>query len=336
MIAGTAIDRSSLTGAASDLWAGAAASRGAVRRFYRWDAHVVCVEFAGSDLLPVLTPALAHRETDAAAQPSLTIAAWSGGPALAAGVERDVSDECGVGVARSRGTVSLLDRAARRGYFWTPSADAIPGWIAGSPWRTLLHWWWRSHGLQVVHGAAVATAGQAVLLAGPGGAGKSTTTFACLRRGLDVLAEDHCLLAVEEPVTVFGLYSAGKLTDATLAAFPELREMVADLPGTRRCEGGKQLFFLDSRFRARFPERAQVKAMLIPTMADRATSTIVPASRADGLRAIAPSTLLQLPGAGSADLRQLTRLASHVPIHRLELGRDLDRAVAVITDFLAS
>jgi hypothetical protein len=339
----TAIDGTALVDTASEAWTRAAASAGIVRRFYRWGRHVVCVEFAGRDLLPVLTPALVHREIEPVANPSLTIAAWVAGRSMHEAFPMEPlwhdgrdREKFTVGVARSRATISMLDRSAARGYFWAPRAGAIPPWMAGSPWRSILHWWWRPLGLQMVHAAAIAVDGAAVLLAGPGGAGKSTTTFACLRQGLDVLGEDHCLVAVDPPVTAFGLYCAGKLTDDALSAFPDLCDMVRDLPGTLRCEPGKQLFFPGSRYRPRFPERAPIKAMLIPAIVDRRTPAIVPASRAEGVRAIAPSTLFQLPGAGDHDLRQLARLAGHLPTYRLELGRDLDRAAAVIASFLSA
>ncbi|MHA1169545.1 MAG: hypothetical protein ACTSRU_17095, partial [Candidatus Hodarchaeales archaeon] len=55
-----------------------------------------------------------------------------------------------------------------------------------------------------------------------------------------------------------------------------------------------------------------------------------PASAGEVLRALAPSTLLQLPGAGKADIKIMSRLIRKVPGYTLELGSDISSIHEVI------
>src|SRR5579862_5764464 len=53
---------------------------------------------------------------------------------------------------------------------------------------------WHQRGLLPLHASVVATDAKAVALAGPSGAGKSTLAAALSARGLDVLADDICIV----------------------------------------------------------------------------------------------------------------------------------------------
>jgi hypothetical protein len=328
-----------LVGRVSAAWSRAAAAHAVVRRCFRWDRETIAVDFAGDAAIPALTRAVAHRECQSDEEPTLTISVWDG---ASTGVDSGLADDvettvnhADAGLVRSGETVSVLDRSARRGYFWTPSVAALPVWMLGGPWRALLHGWWRPLGRQIVHAAAVGRHGRGVLIVGRGGIGKSTTAFACLRAGMDWLADDYCLLAPEPELRAIGLYATGKLTDDSVTTFPELADFVSVLPGALRCDSPKHLYFLDPRFRPQLATSIAIAAMLMPEISTGRATEIVPASRADGLRAIAPSTLLQTPGAGDADLRQMARVAQAVPSYRLRLGRNLDGVIGAIEEFLA-
>jgi len=53
------------------------------------------------------------------------------------------------------------------------------------------------------------------------------------------------------------------------------------------------------------------------------------------LKALAPSTILQLPGAGQKALRSIAKLLKQVPCYVLELGIDQERIPGVILDLLS-
>jgi hypothetical protein len=78
-----------------------------------------------------------------------------------------------------------------------------------------------------------------------------------------------------------------------------------------------------------------LKAVLLPCVTGLEDTRLEPASPADALLALAPSTILQLPGAGGAALRLLAAVAARLPCYWLRLGTDLDRAAGAIQDLLA-
>lgn len=88
-----------------------------------------------------------------------------------------------------------------------------------------------------LHAAAVVRGGTALLLAGPSGVGKSTLTYAALRSGLRVLAEDTVFLQESPVPRVWGLGGFVHLHPDAARFFPELRT----LPPRRRANGDRKL-----------------------------------------------------------------------------------------------
>ena len=94
--------------------------------------------------------------------------------------------------------------------------DDITALLVGAGLATALH----LRGVSVLHAAAVVVDGEAILVAGPAGAGKSTLTAALIGAGMPLLAEDLAVLAFgENIITVQAGYPRLRLCpDATLVA----------------------------------------------------------------------------------------------------------------------
>jgi hypothetical protein len=56
--------------------------------------------------------------------------------------------------------------AKNTSHTWLPSIVQLPAWATTSPFRIVLSWLCNLHGMQIVHGAGLAMANKAVLLAG--------------------------------------------------------------------------------------------------------------------------------------------------------------------------
>jgi len=78
-----------------------------------------------------------------------------------------------------------------------------------------------------------------------------------------------------------------------------------------------------------------IRAILVPHIRGRVATTLVPTAPGPTLRALAPSTLLQVPGAGPAAFTAMARLVQQVPAYRLEVGTDLTQVPALITQLLS-
>ena len=95
--------------------------------------------------------------------------------------------------------LNLWHTERRIGLYWTLDSDTLPTYEWAAPLRTQLHWLGSHHGLQLTHAAAVGLNGRGLLLAGKGGAGKSTTSLACWNAGWQFVSDDYCWGTSPEP-----------------------------------------------------------------------------------------------------------------------------------------
>src|SRR5215472_12033211 len=131
-----------------------------IDRFYTIGGHIVRLRFAGSALVPLMTPAMEHLVTRASSAPRLTICLWDSD---STGLEKPPRppwswDEC---VARGEvhrynddriqtafhaSTLSVLDMSLNLGVYWVRDANHLTYTESGSPLLRIFHWWMRRHG----------------------------------------------------------------------------------------------------------------------------------------------------------------------------------------------
>ena len=297
----------------------------------------VRLEFAGPALEGPLTAALAHRRIDFGAGPApLTIHLWD---TVSTGIPmppppwpldacRERGEVRGYNDQRFRtayslgsGVLSMLDLERGVGFLWLRDAAQLPYWEAGAPLLTLLHWWFGAQGKQLVHGAAVGYPEGGVLLAGKGGSGKSTTALACLASDLLYAGDDYCLLQTDPAPMVFSLYNSAKLVRDQLGRLPFLTELW-ESGGEKEEE--KALAFLQPHLPRRLTAGFPLRAILLPRVTGTPRTSLAPVAPAAALKALAPSTLFQLSGAGAPAFLVMARLVRTLPCWQLQLGTDLE------------
>lgn len=308
------------------------------------------LRFAGSALVAATTAALAHlsapadADDNAADAPGLTICLFdsvSTGTALPAWpwsrreqeVRGDVGSLCDdrflVAQCWWNGVLGVFDRTRRRALFWIRDAADYPFNERGSPLLMHLHAWLRLCGMQLVHAGAVGSPEGGVLLAGKGGAGKSTTAIAALLGGLSYTGDDYCVIAAEPQPVAYSLYNSGKLSWSGLHRFPQLSG--AEAHGS---DAEKALFFLGASHRERLALRLPIRAVLLPTIHGGPDCTIEPLSRAVALRAVVSSTIAQIPGANGAVLSATAAFMRQLPCYRLRIGADMERIAARVGELV--
>lgn len=329
------------------------AAGGPVDRFVRVDRYTLRLRFAGPALVQSLTPALAHLAAPGTAAPDLTIAVWDsgttgvawppmpwfGGPGYVdsagnpiANVYTPRGDVRGYGTDRiamhvGDGLFSLLDHARNLAVYWCQDVARLPLWERGAPLRSILHWWLRGRGFQLVHGGAVGTPAGAVLLAGKGGSGKSTTALTCLTSDLLYLSDDYSLIALDPVPVVHTLYNTAKVRADNLERVPHLQGAIVN----RETLGSeKALFFVQQAFPERLATVLPLRAILLPRVTGLRDTTLAPASPRESLAALTLSTLHQLAGSGRELLQTIARLVEAVPTHHLNLGTDLAQIPRVL------
>lgn len=215
------------------------------------------------------------------------------------------------------------------GYVWYPDIEELPAWAQASPFRIALSWLANSHGLQIVHAAAVALDGRAALIAGAGGSGKSTTALACALAGMSYLGDDYCLV---DPTSrrVHLLYRSAKLLRRSVAMLPGVEPWLVNVDRIGREKG---VMFLDSSQLPILPS-AEIAAILLPKVTGSATTEVRKASSRDALHAILPSTVGGLMGGTAATPSLLMRLAGSAPVYHLDLGTDIGAVVDAVASVL--
>jgi hypothetical protein len=227
----------------------------------------------------------------------------------------------------------VFDRDRATIAYWVVDAGAIPWHERGAPLRSALHQWAAEGGRHFVHGGAVGSEGGGVLLAGPSGSGKSTTALACLEAGLDYAGDDYVILTGDDAPRAHCVYSTAKLDADALARLPGLSAAVAYF---HRGFKHKAVLDLHAYRPGAIRESVPIDAIVLPSVSgSRSEPRMRQARAADALRALAPTTLLQLPGAAQPRMTAMASLVRRVPVLRLELGTDMTAVPELIARICA-
>jgi hypothetical protein len=313
---------------------------------YRVAGLGVRITVRGRDLAVALLPALAHLRVDeASGARDLSVSIWDES-VLRAGTSRLGSPDGGG--ARS----VMASRDGRRFVQWTPagalwldldtrglagwfqSATAVPANERVKPFGGLWAPWLREHGRQIVHAAMVVDGAEGALVAGLGGAGKSTVALAAALGGLGYVGDDQVALeeTLDSGFVGHSLYASCFVERSHLERFTGIP---ASSRGVLDPARDKVVLQLAHALPGGTIRAAPVRTLLLPRLTRAGAGTIRPASAPDALRALAPSSLLAHPGQGQAELDRLERLVRAVPRWWLDLGGEVAEIPALVTRALA-
>ena len=327
-------------------------------REYRIADETLRLRFAGPALPPRLCRALDHLSAPAGPAPDLTVLLWDSAstgrklPLLAASLlrllkltwleDRGVRGEIlGYNGQRIRAVydggseiLCALDTVTRTAVYWTADAERLPYHESGAPLRTILHWWLDRPDRQVVHAGAVGTETAGVLLAGKGGTGKSTTALACVDAGLRYVSDDYTVVTDAPDPVAHSLYNTAKVkTESEVKRFPWLADWVSNREGAATGQE-KPMVFLHEHRPESLVSRLPLRGIVFPRVIGPGPARLVPVSPDSAFKAMAPSTVTQLPGAGPRSLHFMRSLARRLPCFLLDLGSDLGAVPAAIRSLL--
>jgi len=226
---------------------------------------------------------------------------------------------------------TILSRKTGLCVIWVRNVANLPEWERSFPFRTVLYQWFKTSRFIFVHAGAVGTADGGILLAGKGGMGKSTATLACLDSDLRYAGDDFVMIDTET-LDVHSLYNVAKLEASNLHRFPKLAPFIANKQSLPQEKGQLFLHFCKPEcLILTFP----LKAILLPQFTGNEITTLRPATKAEALRALAPSTI----GLLRAEPQLLARIAGLVhqlPCYWIETGTQLDTIPATISNWLTT
>jgi hypothetical protein len=237
---------------------------------------------------------------------------------------------CVLAAAGSRGLTAALPGEGVA-VFHLPDAAAIPASERAAPIREALQLLMAARGRLTIHAGAVGRDGRGVLLVGRGGSGKSTLALSCALAGMEIVADDYVLL--EPPLIAHAMQSTAKLTEDSAARL--------GVPAGAIDAGFEPTLEGPAKALVRIPDlapdglrgRLEITAVLAPALRPSRGANIAagdglgeaepmvrPISAAEGLRAVAPSTIVQAGFGGGGSLATLADLVRRVPAYALELS----------------
>lgn len=324
------------------------ASEGPVERFYNLAGHKIRLCFAGQALIPYLTPALGHLEIEPIVNPELTVCLWDSESTQTVMPPPPWTKDCyhpkrgeiiGYNTDRIHTSfqwgsyaLSVLDRDRNLGIYWVSTAKQIPYWETGSPLRTIFNVWLSQREVQLVHAGAVGLPEGGVLLTGKGGSGKSTSALACLNSNLFYASDDYCLISPTPTPTVFSLYNTGKKNADDVERLPFLTSAIRNRD---RLATEKALYFIHQAFPEKILTTFPIKAILIPRIVGSKDTRLQATSSTTALTALAPSTMIQLPGTGKEACQMMKKVADRVPCYELQLGSEIEQIPQVIFQLIS-
>ena len=288
-------------------YARAEATAGTIRQSFRVAGSSIEFRFAGPALAAAFSDAFRHLTHDLPGEPEFVFhiydeASTGVGPPR---VCWDLSEQSAHGevaslidaerylhVEQPRRRLVAGHRAERRALVWLADSTQVEAWERGAPLLTLMNWWASRAGYFRIHGGAVGRPDGGVLIAGPGGAGKSHTAISCLESDLVYAGDDHCLLGTGGSPSVAGIYSTAKLFYADLHRFPVLARRQAEAVPTAE---GKAIFFLNSIAPARLSAGFPLKAILLPKPSGRRETIVAPGSPSSAFLHLGLESALRWP-----------------------------------------
>ncbi len=309
---------------------------------------IIRLHFASRALIPVITPALQHLNSpNSSYNADLDVYLWDSNSTGIPMVQRPWDDNAfsHKGIIKGfntetiktvyqtdRDILSILNLKTNKAIYWTSDVRTVPYFETGAPLLGILPQWFLENDNLFVHGGAIGVENKGILIVGPGGSGKSTTTLRCLNnQSLYYLADDYCLLDLNDSIQVHSIYCSGKLDPVQLSSFSFLKSAIYN-PNSLHEE--KALFFLHPLFAHRLMKTVPLKAIFIPQITSKGKTYISPASPVEAFKALAPSTLFQLPGFDHKASKMIAKLIKKVPIYHLKLGDDSKRVPEVIHNYL--
>ncbi len=324
---------------------------GLVERYFQIGTHAIRIRFAGDALVSSMTSALAHVMNSVASYTDgefdgLTLSVFdsesTGIPLSEFPFSSQTSSEtterwygnqggCHVYFQQGVNALQVLNLHNKQAIYWVPSVEQIPYYVVAAPFLATFHWWFGSKGGVLIHGGAVGDREGGVMLTGKGGSGKSTSVLSCLDSQLKYAGDDYCLLATHPEPHVYSLYNSAKLEPSNRDRFPQLN---GSLWKSDQISGEKTLFLLHPRFAEKFISDFPLKAILLPRVMGQKDTTVEPVHSAEAVRALAPTSVIQLPGARHVSFGRMTEIVKRVPSFRLKSGLDLKQIPRTIEALL--
>ena len=214
----------------------------------------------------------------------------------------------------------IYDHQEKFGLQWMMGTKSYPDWEPGSPLRVILHWAYRFAGMRLAHAGTLGKNAEGFILVGAGGSGKSGTVIGGIAHGLDSVGDDYVLIELDENgVHAYPLFKTLKQDRPGLARLG-LENTIA---ATRTTNWQDKFEFECKELSGRsLADHLNIRAIVIPKIANAPTSTIRPIPKNRAMLALAPTGLFQMPGERDSGVRFYSDIVRRVPCFEMALSSD--------------
>ncbi|MFY9292893.1 MAG: hypothetical protein WAP03_19710 [Methylorubrum rhodinum] len=230
------------------------------------------------------------------------------------------------------GKLVYVDRLARRGFVWHRSPEALPSWETARPFLHAFKGLAPFTGLTPLHAAAVALGDGGLLIAGRGGAGKTSLALACVEAGWRYVADDFLLLRRSPSLRAVNLYRSARIR---ADMFEPLQRMMSASYALSTDSGEVKGEVDLGRLGACVIGDAEIGAIVVPRRGGAPRAALAPLRRSVVLRELAATTLAMLPGDAQATYDEIARSIEGVPCYAFDPGPTLAAAPAALAGLAA-
>lgn len=221
-----------------------------------------------------------------------------------------------------------VDRAV--GIQWMAAPNGFPAWDAGSPLRNFVQWHLGAQATSLLHGGTLALNGTGALLAGEGGAGKSSTVLAGIFHGLQSVGDDYVLVDAAKR-TARPVFDTLKQDETGLRRLGQWRHTAVPKQANWQ---GKHQFYLPDVVHGTLISQIDLKAILLPNVTNENQTSITQTDAKSAFIALAPSGVSQIHCDRARLFSVAGQVARKLPAFHLNLGVEPNEIVAVLRQFL--
>lgn len=216
----------------------------------------------------------------------------------------------------------FYDHEAKRGLYILRSPDAIPPWEPSFPLRNFIHWSCEGTSQGLLHAGTAGMDGEGVLIAGPGGSGKSGTTLAAILSGMDSVGDDYVMTSLKnDSVEVCPVISKMKQDSKGLARLGLTSDnALFDGPNWQN----KYSFDFTTLGQGTRASLLRIKAIVLPRISHSDKTTFSKASGMQAMLKLSPSSLYQLAGDWKRTMQFSGNVCRSLPAFHMDLGTEAD------------
>jgi len=225
----------------------------------------------------------------------------------------------------------IYDTQQKRAAIIYPTHHIFAEWDAHSPLREFFHLWALSHHAMLIHCGIVSLNGNAALLPGAGGSGKSTTVVSCLHHHMQTTGDDYNIIMHNgSGYRAYPLYANLKLKNAAPKLFD--LPLITTWKNKPLPYAEKTIYYPQNDaaiWDKTCPRITKILCPTIPSSAKKLPETYS-IKAAELIQKLAISSIMQSPIMAREYLAAAVKLASIVPYEALTLSEDPAANAALI------